>query len=129
MSQATMTVIFHIFIMIKGKRVEMKDDISKIDQRIAKLKLKKERLKTEQALLLLKETQIILGEDFSFDLVLFILSHSWTTASQKQKEEWKESARSFRRSSQEISPPKSESSKVQSASRKDPRDSAENTQD
>ncbi len=106
----------------------MNDDISKIDQRIAKLKLKKEKLKTEQALLLLKESQIILGDDFSFELVLSILSHSWTSVSQKQKEKWKETVHSFRRPIQETSSSKGKSKKAQSPSKRDSQSSTENTQ-
>lgn len=107
----------------------MKDDISKIDQRIAKLKLKKEKLKTEQALLLLKESQIILGDDFSFDLVLSILTQSWTSSSPKQKEEWKESIHSFRRPSQELSSSKGKSNKAQNPSKRDIQATKENIQD
>src|SRR4051812_2749106 len=74
----------------------MEDSFSKIDQRISQLKQKKEKMKISQALLLFKETQNILGEKFSFELVLSVLSHSWKSASPKQKEEWINSASSFR---------------------------------
>ncbi len=78
----------------------MKDDISKIDQRILQLKQKKEKIKTQQALLLFKEAQIIIGEQFSCDLVLNILSSSWDSSSPQQKEEWINSAHSFRTTNQ-----------------------------
>ena len=101
----------------------MKDNISKIDQRINQLKQKKEKLKTQQALLLFKETQIILGEKFSFDLVLNILSNSWNNSSSKQKEEWINSAHSFREYS-----PKGKSKKVQNPQKKDSQTPTENPQ-
>lgn len=87
----------------------MKDNISKIDQRISQLKQKKEKLKTQAALLLFKEAQIILGEKFSTNLVLNILSNSWKESSPKQKEEWINSAHSFREES-----PKRKSKKIPS---------------
>lgn len=73
------------------------EDESLIDERITRLKKKKERLQTQKALLLYKETQSILGDKFSYELVLSILEHSWNPSSDKQKEEWIKSAHKFRR--------------------------------
>lgn len=79
-------------------------DISKLDQRIVQIKKRKEKLQTQKALLLVKEAKAILGDNFSVSLVLSILSNSWDTSSEKQKEEWMSSARSFReRSTQQKS--------------------------
>ncbi len=76
----------------------MEDDISKIDQHIIKLKQRKEKLQTQKAYLLAKEAKVILGDKFSIDLVLHVLFHSWNTSTDKQKEEWINSAHSFRES-------------------------------
>src|SRR4051794_569916 len=86
----------------------MKDQVLKIDAKILQLKQKKEKLQTQQALLFLKESQKILGEKFSSDLAIFILSHAWKSSSDHQKKEWEkacprggeESAQSFRKPSQ-----------------------------
>lgn len=69
----------------------MKDQLSNIDQRILQLKQRKEKIKTQQALIFLKESQIILGEKFSIDLAIHILSNSWNSSSDQQKKEWEKS--------------------------------------
>ncbi len=75
----------------------MDDDISKIEDKINLLRQKREKIKTQKALLLLKEAQGILLNDFSYELVLSILKNSWGSASEKQKEEWIKAAKQFRR--------------------------------
>jgi ABC-type transporter MlaC component len=75
----------------------MEDDISGIEQKIIQLKKKKEKLQTQKAILYQKESQVILGEKFSYPLALSVLSNSWKSASDKQKEEWTKSADSFRK--------------------------------
>jgi hypothetical protein len=82
----------------------MKDDISKIDLKISQLKQKKEKMQTQQAILLMKEAESILDKDFSPELVLSVLFHSWNSASQKQKEEWINSTHSFRKDSPKRGP-------------------------
>ncbi|MBY0273667.1 MAG: hypothetical protein K2X02_09750 [Alphaproteobacteria bacterium] len=77
----------------------MDDDISKIEDKINLLRQKRERIKTQKAMLLLKEAQGILSDNFSYELVLSILKNSWGSASEKQKEEWIKSAKQFRRDS------------------------------
>jgi len=73
----------------------MEDDISQIDNKITQLKQKKEKIKTQKALFLFKEAQTILGDKFSYELVLSVLSHAWSPSSDKQKEEWIKSAHKF----------------------------------
>lgn len=73
------------------------EDESLIDEHILRLKKKKERVKTQKSLLLYKEAQSIIGDKFSYELVLAILSSSWKPSSDKQKEEWMKSAPSFRK--------------------------------
>ncbi len=92
----------------------MEDDISKIDQRIIQLKQKKEKLQTHLSVLLFKESKTILGEKFSTELVLNVLSNSWNNSSSKQKEEWINSAHLFRRS-----PTKGKSNKFPNYQKKD----------
>jgi hypothetical protein len=75
----------------------MDDDLSKIEDKINLLKQRKERIKTQKAILLLKEAQGILSDNFSYELVLSILKNSWDSASEKQKEEWVKSANQFRK--------------------------------
>ena len=73
------------------------EDESLIDERIIRLKKKKERLQIQKALILFKEAQAIIGDKFSYELALYVLSNSWKTSSDKQKEEWIKSASSFRK--------------------------------
>ena len=75
----------------------MDDDISKIEDKINLLRQKREKMKTQKAMLLLKEVQGILSDNFSYELVLSILKNSWGSASEKQKEEWVKSVNQFRR--------------------------------
>ena len=82
----------------------MKDDISKIEQKIIQLKQKKEKMKTQQDMLLAKEAQNILGEEYSSELVLSVLFHSWNAATQQQKEDWINSTYSFRNDSPKRGP-------------------------
>ena len=73
----------------------MIDKVTTIENKILELKKKKERLQTQQALLLMKEAQKILKEEFSLEVALSILKDSWTAASKTQKAEWKTRERSF----------------------------------
>ena len=73
------------------------EDESLIDEHIIRLRKKKERVKTQKSLLLYKEAQSIIGDKFSYELVLAVLSSSWKPSSDKQKEEWMKSAPSFRK--------------------------------
>ena len=87
------------------------EEESLIDERITRLKKKKERLQTQKALLLYKEAQNILGDKFSYELVLSVLENSWNPSSDKQKEEWIKSSHKFRgipRKTKRISSPQSE---------------------
>ena len=69
----------------------MKDQFSKIDQKILQLKQRKEKLQTQQALVFLKESQRILGDKFSPELAAHILSNTWKSSSDHQKKEWEKS--------------------------------------
>ena len=95
----------------------MEDSLSKIDQRIIQLKQKKEKLQTNLSVALFKEAKVILGDKFSTELVLNVLSNSWNNSSSKQKEEWINSAHLFRRS-----PAKGKSTKIPDHQKKNHQD-------
>ena len=67
-----------------------------LDQKIQRLKEKREKLQIHQAILLTKEVQKILKDDFSPEFVLSILNKTWTSASIEQKKEWERHAPPFR---------------------------------
>src|SRR5437868_801316 len=67
----------------------MIDHIKTINAKIDYLRKRKERMKTQQAIHFMRETQKILQDDFTPELVLGILSSSWGTASEAQKQNWK----------------------------------------
>ena len=66
----------------------MIDKVTSIENKIYELKQKKERIQTQQSLLLMKEAQKILKDEFSPEMALTILKESWTTVSKTQKAEW-----------------------------------------
>ena len=63
--------------------------VLQLEEKIQRLKKKKEKIQTQQALFFIKEAQKIFNEDFSPDLALIILSETWGKASQAKKEEWR----------------------------------------
>lgn len=73
----------------------MKDKLTHIETKIHQLKQKKERIQTQQALLLMREAQKIFQGEFSPDVALKVLKEHWNGASEAQKEEWKKRASSF----------------------------------
>lgn len=70
--------------------------ISQIDEKIYRLKKRREKLQIQQALFFIKEVQKIFQEDFSFDVALSIMRNAWDSASETQKKEWKKPINSFR---------------------------------
>ncbi|MBX9621924.1 MAG: hypothetical protein K2X28_07895 [Alphaproteobacteria bacterium] len=73
----------------------MIDKVTFIENKILALRQKKERLQTQQSLLLMKEAQKILKDEFSLETALTVLKDSWATASKTQKAEWATRAGSF----------------------------------
>lgn len=71
-------------------------DINSINERIEELKRKKIELIRKQAESLFNKLQNIIGEKFSPELALSIVSNVWQQADEKQKESWQSSAPSFR---------------------------------
>ena len=76
----------------------MMDQLTTIDEQINRLKKKKERVQTQQAIVFMREAQKIFQTDFSPDVALSILSETWGTASEKQQAEWKKRSCDFRSS-------------------------------
>ena len=66
----------------------MIDKVTSIENKIHELKQKKERIQAQHSLLLMKEAQKILKDEFSPEMALIILKDSWATASKTQKAEW-----------------------------------------
>jgi hypothetical protein len=87
----------------------MIDQLTTIDEQINRLKKKKERVQTQQAIIFMREAQKIFQTDFSPDVALSILSETWGTATEKQQVEWKKRARDFRPSSVQNSSKKPQS--------------------
>jgi hypothetical protein len=73
----------------------MIDKVISIENKIHELKQKKERIQAQHSLLLMKEAQKILKDEFSPEMALIILKDSWTTASKTQKAEWTTRAGAF----------------------------------
>lgn len=71
-------------------------DIKIIEQRIAELNKKKKALVIKQAEMLFNKLYDLLGDKFSPELVLAIVSDSWKNSDNKQKEYWQSLAASFR---------------------------------
>ena len=73
-----------------------KEKFLSIEQKIQRLRQKREKLHLNQALFFTKEVQRILEDDFSLEMALVILEKTWATASKSQKEEWNKHVPSFR---------------------------------
>jgi hypothetical protein len=84
------------------------DKLAQLQHRISQLEEKKKTLLKSQSEKLLKEATKILGNTFSPELVLTVLSETWTTADAKTKEAWLKKATTFRQ-------PKSRSLKSKTA--------------
>lgn len=72
------------------------DRLHILEKKIQKLKEKREKIQTRQALLFYKGVEKIFKDGFCPDLVLDILSQAQATASALQQREWKTRAASFR---------------------------------
>ena len=68
-----------------------------IDEQIQRLKQKRDRVQTHQAVTFMRGAQKIFLNDFTPDLALSMLSDSWSTASPTQKKEWQKRGVCFRK--------------------------------
>ena len=71
-------------------------NINLIRNKIELLKRKEAELETKEALMLYRKFHKILGEEYSPELVVGLVSHAWENKSQKLKEMWLQKATSFR---------------------------------
>ncbi|AIL12603.1 hypothetical protein IM40_02195 [Candidatus Paracaedimonas acanthamoebae] len=67
-----------------------------IRKKIEHLKKKEVELETKEALTLYRRFHKILGEEYSPELVVGLVSHTWENKSSKLKEVWLQKANSFR---------------------------------
>jgi len=74
----------------------MIDQLTNIDEKIHRLKKKKEKMQTQQAICFMREAQKIFEDGFSAEMALGILSETWSTASETQKQNWRRRPDSFR---------------------------------
>jgi hypothetical protein len=87
---------------LKGKRLKApeplqnKEKFLSIDQKMQRLRKKREKIHMNESLFFTKEVQRILEDAFSLELALVILEKTWPTASKSQKEEWRRCVPSFR---------------------------------
>ncbi len=87
---------------LKGKRLKApeplqnKEKFLSIDEKMQRLRKKREKLHLNESLFFTKEVQRILEDAFSLELALVILEKTWPTASKSQKEEWRRCVPSFR---------------------------------
>lgn len=75
---------------------QSEDQFLLIDQRILRLRRKRERLHVNQSLTLTKEIKKMMGEEFSPEMALAIFDKTWTHASNSQRKEWSSHTPSFR---------------------------------
>lgn len=67
----------------------MSDKLTNIDEKIQRLKKRREKLQTQQAIHFMREAQRIFQDGFTPDIALNILSKTWSTASESQKKDWR----------------------------------------
>ena len=77
----------------------MSDKLINIDEKIHQLRKRREKVQTQQAIQFMREVQKIFQDGFSADMALGILSETWSTASETQKQNWRKRSNSFRPSS------------------------------
>jgi len=74
----------------------MTDKLMTIEKKIQRLREKRDKLNTQQALLFYKEVEKIFKDGFCPALVLDILAHTRAAASALQQQEWEKRVPSFR---------------------------------
>ncbi|MBP6951918.1 MAG: hypothetical protein KBD36_03215 [Alphaproteobacteria bacterium] len=78
--------------------LQNKEKFLSIDEKMQRLRKKREKLHMNESLFFTKEVQRILEDEFSLELALVVLEKTWPTASKSQKEEWRKCVPSFRAS-------------------------------
>ncbi|OJX14248.1 MAG: hypothetical protein BGO77_02180 [Caedibacter sp. 37-49] len=72
------------------------NNVDLIKKKIELLEQKKSEMETKEALTLYRKFHKILGEEYSPELVVGLVSHTWENKSSKLKEAWLQKATSFR---------------------------------
>lgn len=67
----------------------MIDQITNINAKIESLRKQKAKIQTQQAICFVRETQKILRDDFTPEVALNILTETWRSASESQKQNWR----------------------------------------
>ena len=67
----------------------MDNQIKNINAKIDRLRKQKAKTQTQQAICFMRETQKILGDEFTPEMALNILSETWRLASETQKQNWR----------------------------------------
>lgn len=67
----------------------MSDKLIHIDEKIERLKKRREKLQTQQAIHFMREAQKIFQDGFTPDIALNILHETWSSASESQKQNWR----------------------------------------
>ncbi|MBA3814515.1 MAG: hypothetical protein H0X26_08555 [Alphaproteobacteria bacterium] len=88
----------------------MIDQLTNIDKKIHHLKKRREKVQTQQAINFMREVQKIFPDGFTPDIALSILSETWGTASQSQKQNWRKRGNTFRTSDLQDTQQKSQTS-------------------
>lgn len=78
------------------------NDLSVIKKKIEFLERKKSEMEKKEAQMLYRKFHKILGEEYSPNLVIGLVSHTWENKSFKLKEVWLQNSNTFR-SSQNLS--------------------------
>ena len=67
----------------------MDNQIKNINAKIDRLRKQKAKTQTQQAIGFMRETQKILRDDFMPEMALNILSETWRSSSEAQKQNWR----------------------------------------
>lgn len=78
-------------------------NLNLIKKKIELLEQKKSEMETKEALNLYRKFHKILGDEYSPELVVGLVSHTWENKSSKLKETWLQKATSFRPSQRKVS--------------------------
>ena len=70
--------------------------LTNIDKKIEDLKKKKAALETKEALKLFKKLKATLGDEFSPEVVMGMVTHTWNNKNPKMKEVWLQKSSTFR---------------------------------
>ena len=92
------------------------NDVLLIEQKIAELMKKKQMLQQKEAENLYKKISTLLGEQYTPELVLGIITTAWKNKDHRSMEEWKKAGNTFRgRSIEKPLPTKNKTNNIPAA--------------